>query len=45
MLELDSITAGYGELTVLSDLSISLKKGETVCLIGQMVPANQQFYG
>jgi ABC-type branched-subunit amino acid transport system ATPase component len=34
MLELDSITAGYGELTVLSDLSISLKKGETVCLIG-----------
>jgi ABC-type branched-subunit amino acid transport system ATPase component len=34
MLELDSITAGYGELTVLSELSISLKKGETVCLIG-----------
>lgn len=34
MLTLDSITAGYGELTVLSDLSISLKKGETVCLIG-----------
>ena len=34
MLELDCITAGYGELTVLSELSISLKKGETVCLIG-----------
>jgi len=34
MLTLDSVTAGYGELTVLSDLSISLKKGETVCLIG-----------
>ncbi len=34
MLQLNSITAGYGELTVLSDLSISLDKGETVCLIG-----------
>ena len=34
MLTLDAITAGYGELTVLSDLTITLNKGETVCLIG-----------
>lgn len=34
MLTLESITAGYGELTVLSDLDITLAKGETVCLIG-----------
>ena len=34
MLTLESITAGYGELTVLSDLDISVEKGETVCLIG-----------
>lgn len=34
MLTLDSITAGYGELTVLTELNVSLKKGETVCLIG-----------
>lgn len=34
MLTLDSVTAGYGELTVLNDLSISLERGETVCLIG-----------
>ncbi|MBM9512046.1 ABC transporter ATP-binding protein [Desulfogranum marinum] len=34
MLTLDSITAGYGELTVLTDLSVTLEKGETVCLIG-----------
>lgn len=34
MLRLESITAGYGELTVLSELNISVEKGETVCLIG-----------
>ncbi len=34
MLRLESITAGYGELTVLSELNISVDKGETVCLIG-----------
>lgn len=34
MLKLDSITAGYGELTVLTDLNIFVEKGETVCLIG-----------
>lgn len=34
MLMLESITAGYGELTVLSDINISVDAGETVCLIG-----------
>jgi len=34
MLKLDSITAGYGELTVLSELNVSVDMGETVCLIG-----------
>lgn len=34
MLKVNSITAGYGELTVLTNLSINLDKGETVCLIG-----------
>jgi ABC-type branched-subunit amino acid transport system ATPase component len=34
MLKLESITAGYGELTVLSELNIAVNKGETVCLIG-----------
>ncbi len=34
MLYLESITAGYGELTVLTELSVSIEKGETVCLIG-----------
>lgn len=34
MLKLNSITAGYGELTVLTDLELTLAKGETVCLIG-----------
>ena len=34
MLTLDSITAGYGELTVLTELNVTLKKGETICLIG-----------
>lgn len=34
MLRLESIYAGYGELTVLSDLSLHLSRGETVCLIG-----------
>jgi ABC-type branched-subunit amino acid transport system ATPase component len=34
MLRLESITAGYGELTVLSELNIAVEKGETVCLIG-----------
>ncbi|TKB05643.1 ABC transporter ATP-binding protein [Desulforhopalus sp. IMCC35007] len=34
MLKLESITAGYGELTVLSELNIVVNKGETVCLIG-----------
>ena len=34
MLQLESITAGYGELTVLSELNITVAEGETVCLIG-----------
>jgi len=34
MLQLDSITAGYGELMVLSELSLNVNAGETVCLIG-----------
>ena len=34
MLVLDSVTAGYGELTVLSGINIHVEEGETVCLIG-----------
>ena len=34
MLKLDNITAGYGELMVLSELNLYVKPGETVCLIG-----------
>lgn len=34
MLQLDSITAGYGELMVLSELTLHVNEGETVCLIG-----------
>lgn len=34
MLHLESVTAGYGELTVLTDLTVTIEKGETVCLIG-----------
>lgn len=34
MLKIDTVTAGYGELMVLSELSITLERGETVCLIG-----------
>lgn len=34
MLTLETITAGYGELNVLSDLHMTLAQGETICLIG-----------
>ena len=34
MLQLDPITAGYGELMVLSELCLFVNEGETVCLIG-----------
>ena len=34
VLTLENITAGYGEINVLSDLNVTLAKGETVCLIG-----------
>ena len=34
MLELDSITAGYGETTVLHNLSLTLEKGKVAALLG-----------
>jgi len=34
MLKLEGVSAGYGELKVLSDIDIIVDQGETVCLIG-----------
>ena len=35
MLELDSISAGYGKAQVLRDFSLSIRAGEIVCLLGR----------
>ena len=34
LLSLSHIRAGYGESTVLQDLSITVREGEVVCMIG-----------
>jgi len=34
LLEFDNITAGYGSLTVLYDVSLNVSRGEIVCIIG-----------
>lgn len=34
LLEFDNITAGYGSLTVLYDVSLNISRGEIVCIIG-----------
>lgn len=34
VLELDAVDSGYGDVQVLSDLSIRLEEGEIVCLVG-----------
>ena len=34
LLEFDKITAGYGPVTVLNDVSLSISTGEIVCIIG-----------
>jgi branched-chain amino acid transport system ATP-binding protein len=34
LLELDKITAGYGTLTVVHDISLNVSQGEIVCVIG-----------
>ena len=34
LLEFDNVTAGYGPLTVLHDVSLSVSRGEIVCIIG-----------
>jgi branched-chain amino acid transport system ATP-binding protein len=34
LLELDSVTAGYGNTTVIHDVSFAVERGEVACLIG-----------
>ena len=34
LLEFDNITAGYGSLPVLHDVSLNVSQGEIVCIIG-----------
>lgn len=34
LLELEQITAGYGQITILHEVSLSVSKGELVCIIG-----------
>jgi branched-chain amino acid transport system ATP-binding protein len=34
MLEINGLNAGYGEMTILRDISISIHKGEVVCIVG-----------
>lgn len=35
MLSLEEVTIGYGEGTVLSDVSLNMESGQTVCLLGR----------